>query len=488
MTRTIPIEIDGLDLILGGGIPVLKRHKDLEESATLLVRGPPGSGKTIFGVQLAGSLARSLGCDVAYGCVELLPSELEAQHAGIKKSEFKERVIMAPFPKQELKSDECRIFAEMLNIGSHGEEVSKLGDAIEHVLKGIERVGGQPRVLVIDSLSDGYNLGASAPRELADALCKMAARRGMILILLEEIFESRPSAWSFATDVVLQLSPSEDAAAPGPSDSFERRLTVAKNRLGPSEAGVHRYLILPNWGVSVLPAPRAYLSKWAPRVVLPDWKNDRREEQGWHIALPTSWPHFQTCVTAVYGSEIVEVREISEHLGRSTTDGLPLIGSDVFLDFSRTDAPIEPAGMIPGELYKIGLGDPYLSGDQLLSAVLATIDDLRVRKKFIRRVLAGDLQSLRSFWNAEGIRHALGVLMAILRRVGVPAILFETAIPRSTTAAPGFGLRHTAFPVQQPRIVDFADVVIELQAMPKSQPNMLIASCARRGLREELRV
>jgi hypothetical protein len=184
----------------------------------------------------------------------------------------------------------------------------------------------------------------------------------------------------------------------------------------------------------------------------------------------------------------VEVREISEHLGRSTTDGSPLVGSDVFLDFSRTDAPIEPADMTPGELYKIGLGDPYLSGDQLLSAVLATIDDLRTRKKFIRRVLAGDLQSLRSFWNAEGIRHALGVLMAILRRVGIPAILFETAVPRAMTTEHGIETGYEVFPVQQPRIVDFADVVIEIQSTSRGRQNVMFAFCARSGLKEKLQV
>ncbi|MFS8065574.1 MAG: RAD55 family ATPase [Byssovorax sp.] len=469
MTRTIPVSIDGLDLILGGGIPVLKRHKDFAESATLLVRGPPGSGKTIFGVQLAGSLARSLDCDVAYGCVELLPSELQAQHAGIKRSEFNERVVTAPFTKQEPRGDECRIFAEMLNIGSHGEEVSKLGDAIEHVLKVIELAGGQPGVLVIDSLSDGYNLGSSAPRELADVLCKMAARRGIILILLEEIFESSPSAWSFATDVVLQLSPSEEVAAPGPSDSFERRLRVAKNRFGPSEAGVHRYSISPNVGVRVRPAAHAYLSTWAHHIVLPDWKNNNLPSQSWAITLPDSWPSFQTCVSAVYGSEPVNIRQIAHTLGQFTIDGAQLAGTDIFLDFSRGDPQAETADQTAGELYNIRCGDPYLSGDQLLAGALSAVDKIRIEKKFIRRVLVGDLQSLRSFWNAEGIRHALGVLMAILRRVRVPAVLFETAMPK---------------PVQQPRIVDFADVVIEVHS--GGNRTVLIASCARRGLRERL--
>jgi hypothetical protein len=144
--------------------------------------------------------------------------------------------------------------------------------------------------------------------------------------------------------------------------------------------------------------------------------------------------------------------------------------------------------MTPGELYKIGAGDPYMSGDQLLSAVLDTIDELKTRNKFIRRVLAGDLQSLRSFWNAEGIRHALGVLMAILRRVNIPAILFETAIPRTMTTDQGIGTVYEVFPIQQPRIVDFADVVMEIQSTSRGRQNMTFASCARSDLRAKLEI
>jgi hypothetical protein len=113
---------------------------------------------------------------------------------------------------------------------------------------------------------------------------------------------------------------------------------------------------------------------------------------------------------------------------------------------------------------------------------------LKTKGQSIRRVLVGDLQSLRSFWNAEGIRHALGVLMAILRRVGIPAILFETAIPRTMITAQGIGSGYEAFPVQQPRIVDFADVVIEVESWPQGGAKMLNVSCARLGLRETLEV
>src|SRR5262249_47418264 len=162
--------------------------------------------------------------------------------------------------------------------------------AVGGLLDAIREVGGEPHVLVIDSLSDGYNLGASAPRALADDLCKMAAQRGMILILLEETTEKRPSVWSFATDVALHLGPAEEMPAPGASGSFERQLIVTKNRLGPSESSVHRFAIMPKFGIRVFPHPRAYLSKWAPNTVLPDWKNDHLRAQGWPLKLPAPWP------------------------------------------------------------------------------------------------------------------------------------------------------------------------------------------------------
>jgi hypothetical protein len=220
--------------------------------------------------------------------------------------------------------------------------------------------------------------------------------------------------------------------------------------------------------------------------VLPDWKNDQHKEQGWSIELPPTWPPFNSCVTAVYGSETLEVRQIAAKLGRSTLNGVHLMGSDVFLDLTTTDPIIDISDMIPGELHKVPCGNPYLCGDELLSLALATIENLMARKQFVRRVLVGDLQSLRSFWSAEGIRHSLGVLLAILRQVGIPAILFETAVPRTILVEPGLGDGYKAFPVQQPRIVDFADVVIEIQSMAQGEQKEMIASCARRGLQELL--
>jgi KaiC/GvpD/RAD55 family RecA-like ATPase len=191
---TIHVDIPGLDLVLGGGIPAISRAEGLEESATLLLRGPPGSGKSIFGTQIAAAIGRTLGVDVAYGCVELLPHELHAQHGAF--GPVGDRVVVPPFARQEPpKQGECRIFAAVLDIGSAEEAQSSFGGAVIELLEVVEACGGKPRVLVIDSLSDGYKLGSSAPRELADRLCKLAASRGMFLVMLEETeFRSRHRA------------------------------------------------------------------------------------------------------------------------------------------------------------------------------------------------------------------------------------------------------------------------------------------------------
>ena len=49
------------------------------ESATVVVRGGPGTGKTLVSLDVALALAAALGGDVVVACVELLPTEYFAQ-------------------------------------------------------------------------------------------------------------------------------------------------------------------------------------------------------------------------------------------------------------------------------------------------------------------------------------------------------------------------------------------------------------------------
>ena len=102
-----------------------------------------------------------------------------------------------------------------------------------------------------------------------------------------------------------------------------------------------------------------------------------------------------------------------------------------------------------------------------------------MRGQSVRRILVGDLQSLRSFWDAEGVRHALGVLVAILRRVKIPVVLFETA-PRRTFLNADL-IWYVNNDGVAPRLVDFADVVIEKVRSPDGRTWRSIVSHARSG-------
>jgi KaiC/GvpD/RAD55 family RecA-like ATPase len=447
--RIVSVDVRGLNLILGGGIPVLKRHETFEESATLLVRGPSGSGKTVLGTQLASSLARSLHADssrrvdVAYACVELLPSELSAQRAGLRPENMKERVISSPFHLEESTSDECRIYAGILDLGSPVDEQARLVPAIGALLAAIQAAGGTPRVLVVDSLSDGYHLGGSAPRPLADDLCKMAAKQGMVLVLLEETSNDAPSEWSFVTDIVIELGRSNEEAS-NDSDAFERVLRVVKNRFGPAEPGTHRFAIFPKTGVIALPRPRTYLAQWALEVVFPILPDAPRQKQGFYgVGSGVGTADFRACVTAIYGPDESDVLSLARTLGTTTEAGQePIDGSDIVLNFNR---------FLPGGPHHttspegtIDCGDPFVGGDWLLLRALDEVNRLICDKKAVRRVLVGDLQSIRAFSNPEGIRRAITVLVSLLRHAHVPALLFETSHEPS------------------PLCVDVADVIVSL--------------------------
>jgi KaiC/GvpD/RAD55 family RecA-like ATPase len=439
-----PADIPGLDLVLGGGIPAVSRGDGLNESATLLVRGPPGSGKSILGTQLAGALARRLFSDVAYGCIELLPHELRAQHCAFAR--VYEQVVVPPFTGQSPRHERgALIFAATLDLGDPKGERDKLGGATLELVDIVTACGGKPRVLVIDSLSDGYGLGASAPRELADGVCKMAAELGMFVLLLEETVDGRPSSWSFATDIVLELE--------APRAGMSRSMTVVKNRFGASDPGPHELAIEPSVGVRIFPQPSCYLAPWAKVLEGPP------SQTPWVISVPgAQMPTVQASVVAVHGSDPGLVFDVVRPLGKVHQ------GVDVVVDFGRQGpGAFDVKDSVEAVIWA---GDPFLSGNRLLERVTAVLQDQR--RPSLDRVLIGDFRSIRTFVDPAGIRRAVGVIIALLRRAGIPAILFETTAGPSTIAGQllvegaGTNTPELASETVEPEIVDFADVLIEV--------------------------
>jgi hypothetical protein len=185
-------------------------------------------------------------------------------------------------------------------------------------------------------------------------------------------------------------------------------------------------------------------------------------------------------VTAVYGCEPGLVFDLAHQLGWNDSNGTQFKATDVLVDFRRQGVPaFDPQN---SERFILPAGDPFLSGNRLLAEAVTVLTELRDQSTLVRRVLIGDFRSIRTFWNPDEVRRAIGVLIAILRRAGIPAILFET------TAEPSAGARQAIIGklggpmgtfAGQPAIVDAADVLIEV--VMGNQGTMKIATDVRGG-------
>jgi KaiC/GvpD/RAD55 family RecA-like ATPase len=437
----LKVDIEGLDLVLGGGIHLLERVKGSGESATLLIRGPAGSGKTVFGTQLAASIARALQTDVAYGCVELLPTELRAQHENIRRPAFLEKVVVLAGPKETSEPDasHVRIYAAVLDLGEEGDTVKHLGGALEGLLEAAElRAERKVRVLVVDSLSADYGLGANAPRVLADGISKLAAGQGLIIILLEELVEDGPSVWSFAVDTVFELKLSKQNAFIG------RQFLVPKNRLGPSAPGPHEFDFASQHGVSVCPSETAYLREWR-YIELPKlptempWSHPELDKLGW-------LPPFNSSVTALIGPDTAMLKRIAHGLGSlngsstgSDVDFQFMIGAHGLLDSDDSEDPSSRSWISSWH-------PDLMTGPAMLALLRSWLSKLRHDRKQLLRVIIGDLRDCQNSARTSDVSLTLSAIALLLRRLRVPLILVETAQHLDT--------RHLAAPL--------ADVVLAL--------------------------
>jgi KaiC/GvpD/RAD55 family RecA-like ATPase len=397
-------DIRGLPLTLGGEIRAVSKLEGKEESTVILVRGPAGSGKTIFASHLAAHEALVRRGDVVFCCIELLPTELDAQLSGLTFGRERRplRVCNLPFGPPAAPELRPRIFASLIDIPETGQP--DFGAEVQRAMDDAREAQLTPRVIVIDSLAEGYRLVASMPRYLADALAKYAAEQGIVLILVEEVDNPRDSKWTFVADVVLELA---HQGAAGTAAAEQRALTVRKNRFGPTHVGPHAFAIHKEGGIEVYPRPSVYLSA-TTQMSLP--RNVRS-------AKTTTW---KLLGLGMHDSipQIGEVILLTGESAELVSSALEYLISDsqlLRLDF---------ASAAPSTETILRCGDPNLSAERLISDLCLKLEELTGK---IQGIVAGDLEAIAYNIDPDSLRRVFPILLRIARMTGLPVLLYETS-------------------------------------------------------------
>ncbi len=176
------------------GSALVPSSRSRRQAPRCLCEADRGTGKSVLGLQLALTLADSLGGDVACASIEILPVEVEAQLAGFDTPRLVRLVLAPPFPKVEAESAKARLFAAVIDAGLSQQAASGLEEAILSLLSAVHEANGKPRVLLLDCLSDGYGLGASAPASYAMGYASWLPSAGFFLCYWRKPPALRPLA------------------------------------------------------------------------------------------------------------------------------------------------------------------------------------------------------------------------------------------------------------------------------------------------------
>ncbi|MCU0654631.1 MAG: hypothetical protein MUF64_04865 [Polyangiaceae bacterium] len=382
-----------MDQVLGGGLRLFSRAPGAPPSGAVVLRGPPGAGKSLMALQIASALARALEGDVFYACIELLPTELQAQLASIAWPQGAPRFVDLRRPEGD--AGGRRLFCGSLALDPE-DPAAHLWDSLEVLRLEVERLDGHPRVLVLDSLTSGYRLGREVPRPLVDGLCKLAAGMGWCVIFLEETSSSEPSPWCFAVDTVLELG--FESSRLDLRSSALRTIHPSKHRFGRSFPGPHLFEIEHD-GLRVYPTGSSYTSGFSSAYPVQDASWTLHGFRSWSEIRPFSWTASSDVVTFVHGSDPATVvrtaLRVSHELGERPLH-LPLSS----IDEAR--------------------GTP-LSSDAWMAQVWG-----RLERNLPRSVAFGDLRALATFTEPTTWLHNLAILTRHLAKAGVSVVLYET--------------------------------------------------------------
>lgn len=422
LVRTVRSGIVGLDLALGGGFRFVRRaYAGDHESAILLVRGGPGVGKSVLAEDLALRLAAAVEGDALYFCVEVLPSEILAQRMGFDDFDPARVADLSRKGHKDPNLTKPSLILGMLDAAVDEAGVPDVGESLLDLYRLAAARGYAPKVVVVDSLSEGYGLGASVSRVVVDGLCKLAVEQGWVLILVEETPTDAPTPWTFAVDTVLSL---RLAAAEGGAQS-RRELLVTKHRFGGCEPGPHG-LLIERERVRVIPPFSAYrnavrdLDLSPPAIdlslVVPT------------VALTTfpEWFHVADSHGRFVLVEETEVRndadKLSSLIGRLTKagDSSPGVTCTFYLHETH-DSPlyVDKTGLGVGTLHQFVRGEEWLEG-----ALHTMSTAVRQKGKCVARVRIGPTERLAAYENRDDLARGISLFARILSARGMIVVLF----------------------------------------------------------------
>jgi KaiC/GvpD/RAD55 family RecA-like ATPase len=418
LVRTVRSGAVGLDLALGGGIRFVRRtHLADRESATLLIRGGPGTGKSVLAEDLALRLAAELGGDALYVCVEVLPSEVRAQRMGFEPFDPTCVVDLSDDTTRDPNAKKPCLVLGMRDVPLDEDGVPDLGSAMIDLARIAVQRGFNPKVVVVDSLSDGYELGSKVPRPIVDGVCKLAIEQGWALILIEEVADASVSHWAFAVDTVLSL---RVAPAASPAQA-KRELLVTKHRFGPCEPGPHRLQIDPN-RVRVIPPFAAYRNAVRDLSLPPPSKD--RSLMIPVVGTPPDLEAFRVpdsegrCVVVTGAVDSKELDVITRKICELRGDGTLTSGHKVTFwlrERSRWQFEASETGFSVGTLHQ------FIDGEDWLEEALTLLSHWRGE---IAHVRVGLTDHVNIYENAVGLHRATSLLLHILEQCGLVAVLF----------------------------------------------------------------
>lgn len=441
LVRTVRSGSVGLDLVLGGGPRLLRRISGSDaESATVLLRGGPGTGKSILAADFALRMARALGGDVLHVCVEVLPREVLAQRLGFDGEDATKTIDLAQPGARKASGDGATFVVGMTQMETSPVEEGggpDLGRMIVELRRiSVER-GCDPRVVIVDSLSDGYGLGAGVPRPTVDGVCKLAVQQGWVLVLVEETVDDRASPWAFAVDTVLSLEV---------TPAGRREVRVTKHRFGSCQPGPHR-LLVEREGVRVIPCFAAYRNA-VRDLALPPPATDR----SLRVPVAGEAPDWKGFAVPDGEGRVVRVKTTVEEplrhdftgaIGAMAQDGSTHSGARVALNLMEFhDNPFVRTahGFTVGTLHQM------IDGEEWLEAALSFL----VNEFPLVRVRIGPTNRLMVYEHEETLRKAIGLLAAILARRGIVVVVYGADVEEGVIRAGIVNEDWLAEPVADP--------------------------------------